>query len=57
MSLTNNYKFNSILMLSAVKNPTFTIKFHMYMKTILDVAVDECIQWMTKIKMESYYLV
>ena len=44
-------------MLSAVKNPTFTIKFHMYVKIILDVAVDECIKWMTKIKMESYYLV
>ena len=38
------------------KIPLF-IKFYMYMKTILDVAVDECIKWMTQIKMESYYLV
>ena len=46
-------------MLSAVKNPTFTTKFHMYRytKIILDVAVDECIKWMTRITMESYYLV
>ena len=43
-------------MLLAVKNPTF-IKFYMYMKTILDIAIDECIKWMTQIKMESYYLV